>query len=159
MSGPIRVAGSYVYSSRLMGVTNVTGATRAQTRAPFPKLGPASAPADKRRHLFTPVDLMVYGFNPVLGAYPAKGQVWKSSRVGRDYKVFGVTGRSVVLGRQTVRTPAGRFRALAVRSTLTQKGFRYGSGTRTSWFAPGKGLVKLVFRHRDGSVSTVERLK
>ena len=46
-----------------------------------------------------------------------------------------------------------------MRSTLTQKGFRYGSGTRTSWFAPGKGLVKLVFRHRDGSVSTVERLK
>jgi hypothetical protein len=159
VSGPIRVASSYVFSSRLAGVTNVTGATRAQTRAPFPKLGPATAPADKRRHLFTPVDLMVYGFNPVLRAYPAKGQVWKSSKVGRDYKVFGVTGRSVVLGRQTVRTPAGRFRALAVRSTLTQKGFRYGSGTRTSWFAPGKGLVKLVFRHRDGSVSTVERLK
>jgi hypothetical protein len=57
-----------------------------------------------------------------------------------------------------VRVPAGRFRAVAVRSTLRQEGFRFGSGTRTSWFAPGKGLVKLVFRHRDGSVSTVERL-
>jgi hypothetical protein len=30
---------------------------------------------------------------------------------------------------------------------------------RTSWFAPGKGLVKLVFRHGDGSVSEVALLK
>ena len=35
----------------------------------------------------------------------------------------------------------------------------FGSGTRTSYFQPGRGLVKLVFEHRDGSVSTVERLK
>lgn len=152
LSGPIRLASSYVFSSRLAGITNVTGATKAQTRATFPALG-------RGRHFFTPLDLMVYGFNPVLQAYPAKGQSWTSSKVGRDYKVFGVSGRSVVLGRQTVRTPAGRFRAIAVRSTLTQKGHAFGSGTRTSWFAPGEGLVKLVFRHRDGSVSTVERLK
>jgi hypothetical protein len=46
-----------------------------------------------------------------------------------------------------------------VRSTLTQKGFPFGSGTRTCWFAPGKGLVKLTFAHRDGSVSTVELVK
>jgi hypothetical protein len=44
-----------------------------------------------------------------------------------------------------------------VRSNLRQRGFPFGSGTRTSWFAPGEGLVKLVFRHRDGSVSTVQR--
>jgi hypothetical protein len=42
---------------------------------------------------------------------------------------------------------------------MTQPGFKFGSGTRTSWFAAGKGLVKLVFRHRDGSVSTVVLLK
>ena len=29
------------------------------------------------------------------------------------------------------------------------------SGTRTMWFAPDIGLVKLVFKHADGSVSTV----
>jgi hypothetical protein len=46
-----------------------------------------------------------------------------------------------------------------VRSRLRQKGFRFGSGTRTSWFAPGRGLVKLVFRHDDGSVSRVERTR
>jgi len=42
---------------------------------------------------------------------------------------------------------------------LSQPGFKFGSGTRTSWFAPGKGLVKLVFHHGDGSVSTVVLLK
>jgi hypothetical protein len=26
------------------------------------------------------------------------------------------------------------------------------------WFAPGRGLIKLVFDHRDGSVSTVQLL-
>jgi hypothetical protein len=60
-----------------------------------------------------------------------------------------------VLGVQTVRVPAGTYRALAVRTTLRQPGFPFGSGTRTSWFAAGTGLVKLVFDHADGSVSTV----
>ena len=55
--------------------------------------------------------------------------------------------------------PAGTFNALVVRSTLTQDGYKYGSGARTSWFAPNKGLVKLVFRHADGSVSTVQLLR
>jgi hypothetical protein len=54
-----------------------------------------------------------------------------------------------------VTVPAGTFQALAVRTTLKQPGFPFGSGTRTSWFAPNKGLVKLVFKHADGSVSTV----
>jgi hypothetical protein len=55
--------------------------------------------------------------------------------------------------------PAGTFRALAISSTLTQRGYRWGSGTRTEWFAPGRGLVKLVFKHRDGSVSLVQLIK
>jgi hypothetical protein len=58
-----------------------------------------------------------------------------------------------------VTVPAGTFTALVERSKLVQKGYPYGSGTRTSWFAPGKGLVKLVFDHADGSVSTVELLR
>jgi hypothetical protein len=58
-----------------------------------------------------------------------------------------------------VRVPAGRFSALEVRSTLTQKGYRYGSGVRTMWFAPGRGLVKLTFAHRDGSTDTVTLIK
>jgi hypothetical protein len=51
--------------------------------------------------------------------------------------------------------PAGTFTAREVRSVLTQRGSPYGSGVRTMWFAPGRGLVKLVFAHRDRSVSTV----
>jgi hypothetical protein len=130
---------------------------RAQTRARFPQLGPRAVPSADRRRFLTPVDLMVYGFNPVLPSYPHKGETWRSSREGRDWRVFGVTGVSKVIGTRKVRTPAGTFRATGVRSTLRQAGYRFGSGTRTSWFAPGEGLVKLVFRHRDGSVSTVER--
>ena len=52
-----------------------------------------------------------------------------------------------------------RYKAVAIRSRLTQSGHKFGSGTRTAWFAPGKGLVKLVFKHADGSVSTVERVR
>ncbi len=64
-----------------------------------------------------------------------------------------------MIGVQKVTVPAGTFQALVVRTKLVQAGFPYGSGTRTSWFAPGKGLVKLVFSHGDGSVSTVELTK
>jgi hypothetical protein len=64
-----------------------------------------------------------------------------------------------VLGVQTVRVPAGTFRALAVRSVLTQRGHPFGSGVRTMWFAPGHGLVKLLFRHRDGSTSLVQLIR
>jgi hypothetical protein len=64
-----------------------------------------------------------------------------------------------VLGVQTVKVPAGTFHALAVVTTLSESKFPYGSGTRETWFAAGKGLVKLVWKHADGSVSTVELLK
>jgi hypothetical protein len=158
-SGPIRVRGAYVFSSRLGGMTNVSGVTQAATRAKFPRLGPLSQPSDRRRRFFTPYDLMAFGFNPVLPAYPEQGQTWKARRGSRDHRVFGVTGTSTVLGIRRIRTRVGTVRALAVRTTMTQNRFRFGSGTRTSYFAAGKGLVKLVFRHRDGSVSTVERLK
>ena len=159
VSGPIAVAGSYVFASRLSGVTNLSTFTRAASKAKFPPLGPRSLPQKERRRLMTPFDLMVFGFNPILRSYPAKGQSWTVSRGSRDYKVFGVTGTSKVLGFKRVRVPAGSYRAVVVQSTLKQKGFRYGSGTRTAWFAADKGLVKLVFRHRDGSVSTVERVR
>ncbi|MEA2420961.1 MAG: hypothetical protein QOF55_60, partial [Thermoleophilaceae bacterium] len=157
--GPIKVAGSYVFSTRLSGVTDLAASTKAASLAKFPALGPRSQPKSKRRHFFTPLDLMTYGYNPVISAYPVKGDTWKSKAGSRDFTVFGVDGSSTVLGIQKVHTPAGNFNALAVRSRLTQKGFKFGSGTRTSWFAPGKGLVKLVFRHGDGSVSTVDRVR
>jgi hypothetical protein len=159
LSGRIKVGGSYLFATRLSGVTHLSGFTRARSLAKFPRLGPRSAPRGERRRFFTPYDLMVFGFNPVLPVYPTKGETWRSSREGRDWKVFGVVGSSRVLGTRRVRTPAGRFRAVVVQSRLRQRGFRFGSGRRTMWFAPNRGLVKLVFRHSDGSVSKVERLR
>lgn len=159
VSGPIRVAGAYVFATRLTGITSLAASTKAASLAKFPPLGPRSQPKSRRRHFFTPLDFMSYGYNPVLPAYPKAGDGWTSSTKGRDYAVFGVTGHSRVIGVRRVKTPAGRFNALGVESRLSQRGFSYGSGRRVSWFAPGKGLVKLVFKHRDGSVSTVERVR
>jgi hypothetical protein len=159
VSGPLKVAGAYGFTSRLDGVTNLWGLTKAASLAKMPPLGPKSAAADKRRHFHTPFDLMTFGFNPLLPAYPASGDSWKGSPGGRDFAIYGVTGTTAVTGVQSVHVPAGTYRALVVKSTLKQAGFPFGSGARTSWFAPGKGLVKLVFRHGDGSVSTVELIK
>ena len=159
LSGPIRVAGSYVFTERLDGLIALQGVTRSASLTKFPSLGPRRLPSAQRRHLITPYDLMSFGFNPILPAYPAAGQRWASSRTSRDFKLFGVNGNARVVGVRSVRVPAGRFRALAVVSHLRQPGFPFGSGTRTSYFANGRGLVKLVFRHDDGSVSTVVRLK
>jgi hypothetical protein len=154
--GPIRVAASYALATRISGTTLLSASTRATSKAKFPALGPKGGP----RQLLTPFDFLVFGFGPVAPPLPATaGETFRSSRESRDYGLFGVTGVSRVLGVKRVKTKAGSFRAVAVRSTLTQPGFSYGSGTRTTWFAPGVGVVKLVFRHGDGSVSTIERLR
>jgi len=160
LSGPIAVAGTYLFSTRLSGVTLLSGATRAASRAKFPQLGPRGASQADRLRFYTPFDFMVFGYNPILPVPADKGLLWRSSREGRDWKLFGVTGVSRVVSTDSrVRTPAGTFRTTVVRSRLTQHGYRFGSGTRTSWFAAGRGLVKLVFRHRDGSRSIVERTR
>ncbi|MGH2872138.1 MAG: hypothetical protein ACRDL5_06710 [Solirubrobacteraceae bacterium] len=151
ISGPMRVKAAYVLSSRLTeGITTIQGSTSAATLLRFPSLG-------HRLHFFTPVDLMTYGFNPVLPAYPLAGDSWRSGNA-RDLHVYGVTGTTRIIGVRRVRVPAGTFRALELRSVLTQKGHPFGSGVRLMWFAPGRGLVKLVFRHRDRSVTQVELL-
>jgi hypothetical protein len=151
VSGPIREAGNYVFSVRLDGLRNTYGSTSAASVAKFPALG-------HNRHFFTPVDLMTFGFNPVLPAYAVAATKWRSGSP-RDWHVFGVTGSTSVIGVRTVRVPAGNFRAIEVRSVLTQKGHPFGSGVRTMWFAPGRGLVKLLFQHRDGSTSVVQLIK
>lgn len=159
LSGPLKVAGSYGFSTRVTGVTNLWGDTQATSRLKFPRLGPAALPPSKRRHFFTPFDLMTYGFNPVLPAYASVGATWGSSRDSQDWLNYGVSGSTTITGFQTVKVKAGSYRTLVVRSTLKQTGFPFGTGTRTSWFAPDVGLVKLVFRHGDRSVSTVELLR
>ncbi len=159
VSGPIKVAGTYGFSKRLDGITNLWGTTQSATRLTFPPLGPRSAATADRNHIRTPFDLMTFGFNPILQAYAVKGASWSADTASHDFAIYGVTGTTEVLGMQKVTVPAGTFQALAVRAKLVQAGFPYGSGTRTSWFAPGKGLVKLVFAHGDGSVSIVELTK
>jgi hypothetical protein len=159
VSGPLKVAGAYQFTTRLDGITSVASATKAATLAKLPLLGPRSLPPAKRRHFFTPFDLMTFGFNPVLPAYGTVGASWSSDSGSRDFSVYGVTGTTRVVGVQKVTVPAGTYQALVVSSSLRQAGFAWGSGTRTMWFAPDEGLVKLVFRHADGSVSTVDRVR
>lgn len=151
VSGPIKAVGQYVFSAGLDGVTNISAATSAASLAKFPKLG-------HNRHFFTPMDLMLYGFNPVLPAYPIAGSKWHSGNVA-SFHVYGVTGSTTIVGIRRVHVPAGTFEALELRSVLTQKGHRFGSGVRTMWLAPGHGLVKLIFKHRDGSTSVVQLIK
>ena len=151
VSGEMKVAGQYGFTARLDGVTTLFGSSAAASLVKWPALG-------HRRHFFTPLDLLTYGFNPIIPAYPQTGDSWHSGNPS-DFRVFGVTGSTQVVGVRSVRVPAGRFEALELRSRLTQRGSRFGSGVRTVWLAPGRGLVKLVFDHRDGSVSTVELIK
>jgi hypothetical protein len=159
ISGPIRVAAAYGFTTRTDGVASLWATSQSASLAKFPPLGPRALPADRRRRFRTPFDLMIYGFNPIIPAYPVAASSWAAKVPSRDFSVFGVRGSTTILGTQRVKVRAGTFTALAVRSRMTQPGFRFGSGTRTSWFAPGKGLVKLVFRHGDGSVSTVELVR
>lgn len=158
LSGPIRVAGAYGFTSRGDGTTNIWATTRSASLANFPPLGPRNVPKERRRRFATPFDLMIFGFNPILPAYAIPGTTWGSKVPSRDFSVFGVTGTTRILGVQRIKVGKRTYQALAVQSKLTQKGFAFGSGTRTSWFVADKGLVKLVFRHGDGSVSTVQLL-
>jgi hypothetical protein len=159
VAGPVRVAGSYGFSLRTDGLANSWATSRVSSLVKFPPLGPRFVPKSRRRHFFTPLDLLTYGLNPILSAYPTTGQRWSARAPSRDYSVYGVKGSTMVVGTRSVKVPAGTFRALVARSTLRQPGFPFGTGTRTAYFAPDTGLVKLVFRHGDGSVSTVELLR
>jgi hypothetical protein len=159
VSGPIQVAGAYGFTLRQDGLTSLWGRTRAATTATLPKLGPSSLPAAKRRHFFTPYDLMSFGFNPIFTGYPDDGQSWKQTGTGRDFSIYGVTGTTTIQGRDKVTVAAGTYNALKVKTVMKQDGFPFGSGTRTAWFAPDIGLVKLVFEHGDGSTSNVELTK
>ena len=128
LSGPIDVRATYVLASRVSGLMGLTTAfRRAVTSAALPRLGPRGG-AEGRRRFLTPFDLMTYGFNPVLPGYDGSRRVWRSSRTSRDWQVYGVTGVTRLIGRRKIRTPAGRYRARRVRSTLRQRGFSSAAG-------------------------------
>jgi hypothetical protein len=159
VSGPIQAQASYRYELGLDGMTNVAATTRSASLVELPGLGPKTLPPAKRRRFATPFDLMNFGLNPLFPAYLRGGEVWRATPKSPDFATYGVTGTAKVLGLETITVPAGEFRCLVVQTTMKQAGFPFGSGTRTTWFAVNVGLVKLVFRHGDGSESVVERLK
>src|SRR4029079_8891263 len=97
LKGPIRVAGSYGFSTRTDGVTNIWGLTKAATAIKFPALGPKALPVGKRRHFFTVFDLMNFGFNPLLPAYPEVGATWGSKNPNRHFSTFGVNAPEKVI--------------------------------------------------------------
>ena len=147
-------------SKRASGVTDLWGTTSSATLLKFPPLGPArSSGLNQQNHFVTPFDLPNFGFQP--GPPPhtrPRARKWSSEPVEQrllDLRRHRHRNRD---RRQTAKVPVSSFQALVVRSTLKQPGFPYGTGTRC-WFAPAEGLVKLVFAHGDGSVSTVVLLK
>ena len=70
----MKVAGAYQFTTQVDGITSVPSATKAASLVKLPALGPSALPSDSRRHFFTPFDLMTFGFNPLLPAYPAAGR-------------------------------------------------------------------------------------
>jgi hypothetical protein len=123
VSGPIRVAGSYGFSLRTDGTTNNFASSRVASLIRFPPIGPRFVPKARRRHFFTPFDLMTYGMNPILPATPTAGQRWRVAAPSRDYSIYGVTGTTTIVGTRRVKVPAGTFQPLVVRSTLRQANF------------------------------------
>jgi hypothetical protein len=152
VNGPIRAAGAYDFTVRNEGVVDQGARVEHAYLVKLPRLGHGL-------YFATPLDLMEFGMDPIMPAYPIPGNRWTTRRDSVDFRTFGVVGWSTVVGVRVVTVPAGRFRALEVRSVLRQAGHRFGSGVRYEWFAPGRGLVKLVFDHGDGSVSNVVLVK
>ena len=103
LSGPIRVAGAYGFTMRGDGATNLWATTKSASLAAFPALGPRTSRKERRRRFTTPLDLMLYGFNPILPAYAVAGSDVAAKVPSRDFSVFGVTGNDDVLGVRTVK--------------------------------------------------------
>jgi len=86
-------------------------------------------------------------------------------QVGQTWVGYGQTeaslpvheGRSTVISdSETVAVTAGTFTdALHVRTVISGTN-QYLSGDRHIWFAPGVGLLRLIYNHDDGSVTTAE---
>ena len=93
VSGPDQGAGGVLLHAARRRPLEPRRLGKAASLAKLPQLGPASLPANKRRHFFTPFDLMNFGFNPILPPYPLAGTSWSAKAGQRDFDVFGGTGR------------------------------------------------------------------
>jgi hypothetical protein len=81
-----------------------------------------------------PVELDDAAVHYVLPATP--GRTWQYEEMG----VLPVTYDGTIVGVESVEVPAGRFRCVKVRIVGTHEKVRMVE--RTSWYAPGVGLVK-----------------
>ena len=129
------------------------------TKVTVPALGPAGAPAAQRNHFVTALDLFTFGITRCSRRYPTVGDHVVDEAPSDDYRTFAVDGHDAVVEMQTVHVPAGTFRALVVTLDAAQTGLPVRQRHTHLLVRAGSGLVKLVFAHRDGSVSTVVRLK
>ena len=75
-SGPIEAEGNYRYLDDGRRAGELLGDDALGLAADAPGLGPKAAPPAKRRRFATPFDLMDFGFNPLLPAYPTGKDVW-----------------------------------------------------------------------------------
>ena len=93
VSGPIKVAGAYGFTlahrrrHEHLGDDEGGVAREAARRSARRRCR-----STKRRHFFTPFDLMTFGFNPILPAYPAAGRDVVGTRPAATSQVYGVTG-------------------------------------------------------------------
>ena len=117
--------GEYLFSLRLDGLRTTLARTSAATLLRLPRLGHG-------RHFFNPLDLMIYGFNPVLSAYGTPGTVWHSGNA-YDFKQWGVTGTTSVLGVRRVHVPAGTFRWFCLCSDYVVLPSKVPARTWTRW--------------------------
>lgn len=89
---------------------------------------------------------------PMLRLPATPGTVWSWS--GTERANVRARESSEVFGSERVETPAGRFLAVKVVTRIEQGGAR---ATRTSWFAPGVGLVRQA-TESSGVTSTTDLL-
>lgn len=87
---------------------------------------------------------------------PHVGQTWSYGYWSSPSSYYTATQTVDTLS-DVVAVPAGVFTdSIRLSAVITSVGYSWPAGERNIWLAPGVGLVKLVYTHTNGSVTTVE---
>ena len=116
------------------------GDDEAQSLAKLPPLGPRSLPVEQAPsllHAVRPDGLRIQS-GPA-GVSRRRNDLDARRERTRLRRSTASPATRACSACRRCKVPAGKFKALAVQPMLKQPGFPFGSGTRTSWFAPGKG--------------------
>lgn len=92
------------------------------------------------------------GSNTLLKYPIIVGEQWTSTG---GWDGVTTTGTTTVIGYDLITVPAGTFYALHTQTQVTTDGHATRSGTKDMWFVNNVGMVKLVFAHDDGTITTV----